>query len=619
MILFGWWIYRKLYHPDETGIYNVKQSDIVEFDTIKGPQQDLRIPLEVVTPWTRFAKGSTGRVAILLTDTNSSWLALVHGFKSAGIPFLVTQNYKAALKHQMVVVYPTLSPRYLNTEALRAMAEFPRNGGILVAFNVTSEGISEVFGFKKSAPQYKRYELRFERTVPENSHMGNASNWIIRLGNKEAGADPIASTSYIGVLNKPLAYYEDNTAAVIVKPYAVGRSYAIGLDLGYFLHKAYNNIREDLGVSSLSQISPTADVLMNLLKNIYQQNCRNAVTISPIPENKKLSVVITHNVSSKKQFFNALHFAHFEHSQKIKATYFVQAKYINDYTGAAFITPANAKYLKKMVEWGMEIGSQAVTATDKFNYLSTGNGKETYPDYLPYVYDNKKVYNATITGELRISKFLLERVAGIPVNSFRTAAYQVPQSLPQLLKAAKYLYSSSTTINRTYTHRPFPLNYGYDNFSETGVFEFPVTINDEFSAGQLKEQLGKTIEMAYELTNFQGTMLISLTPDTLAKLDFEKDLLESVKEFSWVGSLNDYAAFWKARDKVEIDMYGDTLLEVNAPLSITGLTIQLPEGWQMYNYEPIDLPVDQYDDKLWFYNFKGKAKIYLTRKELNTP
>ncbi len=616
MILFGWWIYRKLYHPDETGIYHVKQSDIVRFDTINGPQEDLRIPQEVVTPWTRFAKGSTSRVAILLTDTNSSWLALVHGFKSAGIPFLVTQNYKAALKHQMVVVYPMLSGRYLNAEALRAMAEFPRNGGVLVAFNVTSEGISEVFGFKKSAPQFKSYELRFERTVPENSHMGNAGNWIIHLGNKEAGVDPIATTSYIGTLNKPIAYYEDNLAAITVKQYAKGKSYAFGLDLGYFLHRAYNNIRQDIWVSNPGQISPTADVLMNLLKNIYQQNCQNAVTISPIPENKKLSVVLTHNVNSKKQFFNALHFAHFEHSQKIKATYFMQAKYINDYAGAAFITPANAKYLKKMAEWGMEIGSQTVSATDKFTYLSMGNGKETYANYIPYVFDDKKVYNATITGELRVSKFLLERVAGVPVNSFRTAAYQVPQSLPQLLKAGKYLYSSSTTINRTYTHRPFPLNYAYDNFSETGVFEFPVTINDEFSAGQLKEQLGKAIEMAYELTNFQGTMLISLTPDTLAKLDFEKDLLESVKEFSWVGSLTDYAAFWKARDRVEIDMQGDTLLEVSAPLTISGLTVQLPEGWRMYKYEPIDLPVDQYDDKLWFYNFKGKAKIYLTKTPL---
>jgi hypothetical protein len=616
VLLLGWWIYRKLYHPDETGIYKVNQSDIVHFDSIRGPEGALHIPLQVFTPWTKFAKGSTSRVAILLTDTNSSWLALVHGFKSAGIPFLVTQNYKAALKHSMVVVYPTLSPRYLNIEALRALAEFPRKGGILVAFNVTSEGISEVFGFKKSAPQYKRYELRFERTVVENSHMGNASNWIIRLGNKEAGADPIASTSYISPLNKPLAYYEDNSAAITVKPYAKGRSYAIGLDLGYFLHKAYNNIREDLGVSNLLQISPTADVLMNLLKNIYQQNCANAVTISPIPENKKLSVVLTHNVSSKKQFFNALYFAHFEHSQKIKSTYFIQAKYISDYAGVAFITPSNAKYLKKMVEWGMEIGSQSVTATDKFTYLSNGTGRESYPDYQPYVYDSRKVYNATIAGELRVSKFLLEKVAGVTVNSFRTVSYQVPQSLPQLLKASKYQYSSSTTTNRTYTHRPFPLNYGYDNFAETGLFEFPVTINDEFSASQLKEQFGKTIEMAYELTNFQGTMLISLNPDTLAKLDFEKDLIESVKEFSWVGSLNDYASFWKARDMVEIDMKDDTVLEVNAPLAITGLTIQLPVGWQMYNYEPLGLPVDQYGDKLWFYNFKGKARIYFTRKTL---
>jgi len=321
-------------------------------------------------------------------------------------------------------------------------------------------------------------------------------------------------------------------------------------------------------------------------------------------------------VNSEKQLFNALQFAHYEYSRNLKATYFMQAKYISDYAGVAFITPANAKYLKKMAAWGMEIGSQTVTATNKFSLLSAGKGTEAYPTYTPYVYDAKKVYNATTTGEIRVSKFLLEKVAGVQVKSFRTRSYTVPQNLPQLLQGCKYLYSSSTTTTRTYTHRPFPLNYNYENFSETGIFEFPVTINDVFSADQLKEQLGKTIEMAYDLANYQGTMLISLNPDTMPKLEYEKELIESVKEFSWVGSLQDYASFWIARDQAEADMLGDSVLEITIPLPITGLTIQLQPGVKMYNYEPSNLPVDQYEDKLWIYNFQGKARIYLTKNPL---
>jgi hypothetical protein len=75
VILFLWWIYRKMYHPDETGIYKVKTEEIISYDTIVGPAEGTALPAESFTTWKKFAKGGTSSIAILVTDTNSSWLA----------------------------------------------------------------------------------------------------------------------------------------------------------------------------------------------------------------------------------------------------------------------------------------------------------------------------------------------------------------------------------------------------------------------------------------------------------------------------------------------------------------------------------------------------------------
>ena len=109
-----------------------QERDIILFEGINGPQDRSAVLARQPTSWTNYGGGGGSRLSILLTDTNSSWLGLAHGLKSAGIPFSVTTDYRQALHHKAILVYPTISGSVLTPEALRALASVPRNGGTLI-------------------------------------------------------------------------------------------------------------------------------------------------------------------------------------------------------------------------------------------------------------------------------------------------------------------------------------------------------------------------------------------------------------------------------------------------------------------------------------------------------
>ena len=95
------------------------------FKGVAGPRELTRIPKLDPTPWSRYANGTESRLAILLTDASGAWLGLSHGLKSIGVPFLITTDYQQAIKHSVVLVYPTVSGNLLSAEALQALASVP--------------------------------------------------------------------------------------------------------------------------------------------------------------------------------------------------------------------------------------------------------------------------------------------------------------------------------------------------------------------------------------------------------------------------------------------------------------------------------------------------------------
>ena len=131
-------------------------------------------------------------------------------------------------------------------------------------------------------------------------------------------------------------------------------------------------------------------------------------------------------------------------------------------------------YILKLEELGAEIASHSVSHSLQFNAFALGTGREVLPSYRPFVRDLEATTEASIMGELRISKFILESLISEPVTSFRPGYLRIPTQLPEALQWAGYSYSSSVTANKSLTHFPFRLTAGRQFDTNTDIFEFPI-------------------------------------------------------------------------------------------------------------------------------------------------
>jgi hypothetical protein len=562
--------------------FDVPDRDIHRFPGLSGPDHVTIVPLRVPTAWTTYREGSKSRLAILLTDSDSSWLGLAHGLKSIGIPFRITRDVREALTHQVVLVYPMISGKVLSSEALQALGEFPKTGGTLIGVQVLGGGLNEVFGFREAVVSRKRYGVHLAESDPLLAELTDPRERHLRVGIRDRGIEAIGTYGYTESV-APLARFEDGTAAITQKTYGQGRAYAIGLDLGFLLLKGYNNRGEELVQTYDNQFDPTLDVWLRLLKSIYRTVQAGAVTLGTVPFGKSLSVMLTHDVDFTQSIKNAVDYAEYEKSQGLVGTYFIQVKYIRDYNDDIFFNEEGVRYLARLAALGMELGSHSIAHSKIFNQFPMGTGREAYPVYAPFVKNRTTTLNASILGELRVSKFLIDHFSGQSIVSFRPGELSNPFSLPQALLAAGYQYSSTATANNSLTHLPYQLNYDRLTDSEVEVFEFPVTIEDE-ELPQMGDRLPAALEVARQISRYGGTMVVLIHPNILGhKLAFEKGFVEGVRSYAWFGSVEEFGRWWVARNQVQLDVAqggrGGTV-RITTPESVAGLTLDVPGGWQ---------------------------------------
>lgn len=562
----------------------IPEKDFHRFPEVSGPDNPTVMPDHIPTAWKTYERGAASRLAILLTDPDSSWLGLAHGLKSIGVPFRITRDVQEALTHNVVLVYPMISGKVLSPEALRALEGFPRTGGTLIGVQVLGGGLNHVFGFREAIASRERYDVNLAQGDPLLADLTDPREQQLRVGIRHKGLDVMGTYGYTEA-STPLARFDDGTAAVTQVAHGGGRAYAIGLDLGFLLLKGYNNRGEELVKTFNNEFDPTLDVWLRLIKSIYRTAAHEeAVTLGTVPFGKSLSVMMTHDVDFTQSIKHAVEYARYEKSQGLVGTYFIQVKYIRDFNDDIFFNDEGVRYVKQLADLGMELGSHTIAHSRVFNQFPLGTGREAYPSYAPFVKDRTTAYNASILGELRVSKFLLDHFSGQSIVSFRPGELSNPFGLPQALLAAGYRYSSTATANNSLTHLPYQLTYDRLTDSEVEVFEFPVTIEDE-SLPKMGDRLPQALETAKRISRYGGSVVVLIHPNILDhKLAFEKGFVEGVRPYAWFGSVGEFGRWWAARNRVEVDVARDpTALRVTlqVPASMAGLTLEVPTGWEV--------------------------------------
>jgi len=559
--------------------YEVRRNEQFILEGVSGPEDESAFPEKPGTLWQKYSQGGVNRLAVLLTDTSASWLGVAHGLKTIGIPFIITTDYRRALQHKVVLVYPVISGATISPEGLKALAAFPREGGILLGTQVLG-ALNEVFGFEEAVPSKQHFQIR----IPADSNNAYTGQFrypkelTISIGNKERFKETIGTYSYSKPQLPPLATFEDKSAAITQKIYETGKSFAFGFDIGYLLLKANNIRHEDYNRSAANEFEPTIDVILRLIKQIYLEEERDAAFISTVPYNKNLAVCISHNIDFGKALDNALAYAEEEKKMGIRSTYFIQTKYIKDRKPFIFNSADDFEIIRKLHELGMDVQSLGVSGSPQFDQLEQGTGKEIYPGYKPYVMGWDKTYYGTVFGEMRVSRFLIDRMtASSNTLCFRTPIQYTPFTFPQSLLASGYRFSSSVTANAALSHFPYQMNYNREYDSEMDAFEFPVTNSDEFPPYSL-DRASSAIVLAKKIANYGGCYIGQVHPNKKG-LQVQKEFVKAMKDDAWFGTVRDFGLWWAARNEVSFDVLhegGRRVVVLNVPKRMEGLAVMLP-------------------------------------------
>ena len=592
--------------------------EVYRFEYVQGPSGKTTPAPPRPAADAEYRSGGNSRLAILLTDPDSSWLGLVHGFKAIGLPFCITRDYREALRHRVVLVYPTISGQVLPPEALAALARFPEQGGTLMAVDVEGGGLQGVFGFSRIVPSRARSQIKLDASNPMARGLDDERERVFPFTNSKLGDQAMGSVGYVDAQEPPLALFEDGTAAITSRRVGKGRAFAFGVDPGFLLLTGYNNREQGIARAYADEFEPALDVLLRLVQNIYRAGEPAAATLYTVPQGKRLSVVISHDIDYSSSVVNAVSYAEYERNAGFRATYFMQTKYVRDWNDDVFFNARGVADLIKVRALGAEVASHSVSHSRMFARFPMGTGDEQYPGYQPFVKNRTLTVDGTILGELRVSRFLLQRmIPRLVVRSFRPGHLENPYELPQALEAVGYRYSSSVTANNSLTHLPFRLNYGRANKAESAIYEFPIAIEDE-QLPPLQERLPAALALAGKLSRYGALMVVLIHTNVVEpKLGFERGLVDALKSRAWFGALEDFGSFWTARDQVEVDAEAEgsrVQVRLRAPWKISGLTLCPPAGYRLVSARPAGLTVREVEGRLVIADLKGEATLTLTAR-----
>ncbi|MGQ9616778.1 MAG: polysaccharide deacetylase family protein [Spirochaetota bacterium] len=493
---------------------------------------------------------------------NIEFTALRRIFQGLGIPFDVLNNTSRLKNYRMISTGGALLNRNLSSRIVADLYEYVEDGGTLLTAGEIGNKVYPLFGVKNHFPGRKRYRMTFVGIDDSLKYIDHPNEMTISLGNGEAHFyDEVIWSHGYSIEDEvlPLAKFDDGTVGFLLCRYGRGRAYLLGLS--YTDSVLIPQIGKDYEAQRrfVNFFEPSCDVIMLIIRAIYESCMYPFVYISTIPYSLSTALVLTHDVDAQTSFLDSLKFAAVEERYGVKSTFFENTKYFNDAMDIGYYSiKENLEAIKKLKKGGWEIGSHTVSHSKEFSKAPEGKPGVNRQNYNPQ-------NNITVYGEVQVSKKMLDHdIPGQVTVSFRAGHLQFPFSLMRILEESGYLYDSTFTSCDVLTSFPyFALKERRPDASESGVIEIPVTLDDSMgflTPETLDEAVNKWIEVMYSnLNNEAITVLLMHPSDTREKnykLKAQETLMaEVVRVGGWIGDLKSFGDFWRSRYGMKFKAY----------------------------------------------------------------
>ena len=502
---------------------------------------------------TVFPEGFELQVAVFQSSAEEGMLGLVHSLREMGIPFFVTRDLDHALRHRLVIVYPSADGRTFNEEQVRKLDLHVTQGGSLLSFNVVAGALKPLFGFRDMIPSRRRHRVDFDvSSDPVEWYLNRPEEREVQLGNLKYDEIFWTNGYTSDGTSDVLAHFEDGTAAVLRKKFGEGTAYLFGLSLQDAVLRNQVNRDYDAERHYANAFEPGSDVWMLMLRAWYESTQPGAVRLGTIPGAKKSVLLLSHDVDWENSFSPALDFAAMEDQRHVKSTFFIQTKYVSDANSASFFFGKNLDDLTKLQSLGFSIGSHSVIHSRGFNKFDLGSGAESLATYQPHGTGFDTATGATVFGEIRVSKQLLDgELPGQQTVFFRAGHLRVPSTMPEALQRCGYLFDSSFTAPDVLTNFPYPLAVGLGFDEDSGILEFPLTFEDE-ETPRLDQRVASALDVIRaNAENAAISVILIHTNEAHYKLKAEEDLLNQMPPDITATDMVSFAHFWRARDRLK--------------------------------------------------------------------
>jgi hypothetical protein len=535
-------------------------------------------------PFQQFPESFPLQVAVFWTNPGpdpENPLPLVHSLKEMGIPFFITRNLEQALRHRLVILYPSVDSRTFTQAQADQLTTFVRQGGFIFAQNVFWGGLENLFGFRSVAPLRTRHHLVFSATKdPVTKYLNRPEERETQLGNDHF-PEIVWSNGYVpGAGAEVLAHFDDGSAALLTRSVGKGKVYLLGLSLLDVVLRNQNNHDYEAQRHYVNAFEPGADVWLLVLRAWYEAYGKDWVRLATIPGGQRSALLLSHDVDWENSFAPGLDFARMEKANQASSTFFIQTKYVDDANSKAFFFAPNLNILRQLKAGGSTVGSHSIIHSRGFNKFELGSGHETYPSYQPRGLGFDTASGATVFGEVRVSKELLDgEIPGQDTIFFRAWHLRVPVSLPEALERSGYQFDSSFTADDVLSNFPFalPRDLGFEEDSE--IYEFPVTIEDEESPGFAKRVPQALQVILANAENGAVSVVLIHSNESILKAAAEQDLLRQLPPDIVKTDMLTFAKFWRARDRIQWTLTAtsvptEDVLQVKSDESVIGLTFE---------------------------------------------
>jgi len=505
--------------------------------------------------------GGLGAAILNLASRNSAsntdFTALAQALDIMGIPYFSTDNLSEALSSRLVYLASFVNQDTFTSEEQTQLTNYLNTGGTLVSRSLSATALYQQFGISDQLRINSRMVMNWNLATADSSlhYINTPQEETISLG-KTSNSSTIFTRSYTLEQGTALAYYEDNSVAVVKNTVGAGSTYLLGVSFSDVILRNQMDLDFDADRGRINSHEPTTDTFLLFLRAIYEIEMPFATWKHTSLAKSRASLIISHDVDSQSSADWMTAFASLEAENGISASYNINTHYINDAIDGDFYT-MNTDIYRAAIEQGHSISSHSVGHFPDFDddlLFPIGSPGNTMENYQPY-FDGNETSGATVFGELEVSRDLLETDLGVMVKTFRSGHLLWNENQPSVMEELGYKYDSSFSSNDVLTSFPYRVTYQKAISSPlSSIYEFPLNSSDSVSGEQSADETAAIWLNVLNANIDNGALTVLLIhPNRDYKVEELRAYIAGIPEGISINNMDVFGDYWAARDSFNYD------------------------------------------------------------------